>query len=818
MSQTSSLATRSVAGEADEVTARTMVYELNQAMKNYCNTYSRAQQFKNESVYLSANRYRHCLAAMVTEMSEKRDNFEGPERDRLGRAIERAQNVLDANSIFPVARLAFERLERGEGGSEAVDRVATPVAHQRVAHSVCSPPSSFRPSEVLRQLSRVRDNSPENSYKSFSGHNTPSPSVAPSVTPSDSVSQVGSRNKTPKTLPNRSHKKSAPDPRPKPTSSSKPLPEPDSSNLAQDQRNLLLRMGREIQALKDKNDSVRDKNDQQLASKLKTFEAIQAALLSQDEVLGSEVIGLIENDAVRANRNRDEAVGNWIESVTLEDPPTLPLPATYADAAVSHPLNPQQNRPVVHPPSGAVPKSQPPSSGGIRSYGNLAPLATASLNNENRMGGGGEAEGCLPGGVCLPQARVADARPQDFQPPQVSGDSLRFFSEKECRELVASGRPTKDNRFSDFGCKIDFDSHMNLFEQTVEVDGVKKLVQFLELQHWFAGPALAVCNIYKGDADPAEALKKAKEHLCRFYSRQSHTAHKMLNDVLSGKPLKNEAQSLRNFIIELEGVLKHAARTKREHSFNSPDIIANVLSKKLEFLANKWTDACLKRRERWDGEGPCPDATFNDFLTFLNRQHQWLMEKSAYQLSKPKVEEGKGGAKNSVVVASAEATAPKNKPFGPSAPAGKSFGNRRQNNGNQNNKGRNNNNNKNATSAPAPEANKTNDGPKKGTPATSSEEKSSSNNQHPSSAGWLCWVCRGDEYHRPDQCSVFMTLEVKERCDMVKKQERCHNCLKKGHFVKECTKTFRCAQCKGKHNTAIHRDDLAARRDGQEES
>ena len=63
-----------------------------------------------------------------------------------------------------------------------------------------------------------------------------------------------------------------------------------------------------------------------------------------------------------------------------------------------------------------------------------------------------------------------------------------------------------------------------------------------------------------------------------------------------------------------------------------------------------------------------------------------------------------------------------------------------------------------------------------------------------------------------------MTLEVKERCDMVKKQERCHNCLKKGHFVKECTKTFRCAQCKGKHNTAIHRDDLAARREGQEES
>ncbi|XP_011339965.1 uncharacterized protein LOC105280839 [Ooceraea biroi] len=52
-------------------------------------------------------------------------------------------------------------------------------------------------------------------------------------------------------------------------------------------------------------------------------------------------------------------------------------------------------------------------------------------------------------------------------------------------------------------------------------------------------------------------------------------------------------------------------------------------------------------------------------------------------------------------------------------------------------------------------------------------------------------------------CSEFLRLSVQERLAIVKQKQLCINCLKSGHYAKEC-KASKCRKCSKVHNTLLH--------------
>ena len=64
-----------------------------------------------------------------------------------------------------------------------------------------------------------------------------------------------------------------------------------------------------------------------------------------------------------------------------------------------------------------------------------------------------------------------------------------------------------------------------------------------------------------------------------------------------------------------------------------------------------------------------------------------------------------------------------------------------------------------------------------------------------------CLFC-GGEHHLQD-CSTFLELSPQQKAEKVKEFKLCLNCLRPGHFVKDC-KGSRCKKCQSKHNTLLH--------------
>lgn len=63
-----------------------------------------------------------------------------------------------------------------------------------------------------------------------------------------------------------------------------------------------------------------------------------------------------------------------------------------------------------------------------------------------------------------------------------------------------------------------------------------------------------------------------------------------------------------------------------------------------------------------------------------------------------------------------------------------------------------------------------------------------------------CKMCK--ENHRLYRCKKFLKLNLQNRRKVVKENELCNNCLKPGHFGKDCYADA-CKRCNVKHNSAI---------------
>ncbi|XP_065078929.1 uncharacterized protein LOC135701909 [Ochlerotatus camptorhynchus] len=63
--------------------------------------------------------------------------------------------------------------------------------------------------------------------------------------------------------------------------------------------------------------------------------------------------------------------------------------------------------------------------------------------------------------------------------------------------------------------------------------------------------------------------------------------------------------------------------------------------------------------------------------------------------------------------------------------------------------------------------------------------------------------CCGDS-HFLGRCGKFTKMTLKEKLQFVNGKRLCSNCLKSGHWVRDCNSKFSCRDCGKKHNSLIH--------------
>lgn len=73
--------------------------------------------------------------------------------------------------------------------------------------------------------------------------------------------------------------------------------------------------------------------------------------------------------------------------------------------------------------------------------------------------------------------------------------------------------------------------------------------------------------------------------------------------------------------------------------------------------------------------------------------------------------------------------------------------------------------------------------------------------------GQKCTLCNAA--HKLSTCKGFLELSPQKRTAHLKEYKLCLNCMRSGHFLKEC-KAGTCKQCSGKHNTLLHFEKSSA--------
>ena len=71
------------------------------------------------------------------------------------------------------------------------------------------------------------------------------------------------------------------------------------------------------------------------------------------------------------------------------------------------------------------------------------------------------------------------------------------------------------------------------------------------------------------------------------------------------------------------------------------------------------------------------------------------------------------------------------------------------------------------------------------------------------STGHNCVICKSHK-HPLYACLQFKSLPHYEMVSTLKSHHLCMNCLRPGHFVKECTSLHRCRKCQKPHHTLLH--------------
>ncbi|XP_029175539.1 uncharacterized protein LOC114944006 [Nylanderia fulva] len=69
-----------------------------------------------------------------------------------------------------------------------------------------------------------------------------------------------------------------------------------------------------------------------------------------------------------------------------------------------------------------------------------------------------------------------------------------------------------------------------------------------------------------------------------------------------------------------------------------------------------------------------------------------------------------------------------------------------------------------------------------------------------------CICCSGN--HAITRCEEFRGKDVPQRSIIARQNKVCFNCLRAGHFTRQCPSKIRCAHCKRSHNTLLHQENV----------
>lgn len=76
---------------------------------------------------------------------------------------------------------------------------------------------------------------------------------------------------------------------------------------------------------------------------------------------------------------------------------------------------------------------------------------------------------------------------------------------------------------------------------------------------------------------------------------------------------------------------------------------------------------------------------------------------------------------------------------------------------------------------------------------------------HPVSVDDSCVVCKSQK-HPLYSCPRFKSFTHDQMISVLRANSLCMNCLRPGHFIKQCTSVHKCRKCQRPHHTLLHRD------------
>ena len=91
----------------------------------------------------------------------------------------------------------------------------------------------------------------------------------------------------------------------------------------------------------------------------------------------------------------------------------------------------------------------------------------------------------------------------------------------------------------------------------------------------------------------------------------------------------------------------------------------------------------------------------------------------------------------------------------------------------------------------------------RGTKNSSSARPVTSFTAHAGETGTNCILCK-NEKHPLYICVRFKAFAHDKMVSTLKDNKICMNCLKPGHFVKQCKSMHRCRKCQKPHHTLLH--------------
>jgi hypothetical protein len=316
-------------------------------------------------------------------------------------------------------------------------------------------------------------------------------------------------------------------------------------------------------------------------------------------------------------------------------------------------------------------------------------------------------------------------------------------------ETLKATRPPTDQRYSGEDDDVDIDAHLRTFELVADQLNVPIAMKLAELPFWFSGTALKICRQYDDAKDLDAAFLKIKQHLRREYSQHKIPLSVSLDRLLTGKQIdKSDVDGFLNLIIKLEGLQRKAVERGKPNVFNKW-AVQHILGEKLAFVVAPWVKECSKKwaeNELFDDSNDeltdvDDDVNFDEFLLFLRRTHRQLMYEKRYFERKNQQQPHK------------DSQIKPEKPDKKTPPA-----------------------------QPAHTSPKKKDEPKV----------------------WVCGICKKPfHFHNPDDCEVFLAMNLNDRIKTIRKHNRCMNCLRLAHTAKVCTRP-KCRKCLGAHHELLH--------------